>query len=193
MIQKNSEKGNPNILEVEHLESSQEAWTFSPTRSLNLTEGRGGTHRYKLVKWHLTTKLSWQLSSVSRLTGQQCSSRRQAGLLGQMITWVHAIIIRLILINPLPLEQTLEFNSWERKHPPAGKLDPHGLKCPSHSTALCDPVLCRGADHLSNSTDLSLPTSCLQPLRMSLRPSNKTPKSYPALWDLIPAILVLSH
>lgn len=63
MIQKNSEKGNINILVVEHLESSQEAWTFSLTRSLNLTErrggeGRGGTHRHKLVKWHLTAKLS---------------------------------------------------------------------------------------------------------------------------------------
>lgn len=43
MIQKNSEKGNINVLVVEHLESSQEAWTFSLTRSLNLAEGRGGT------------------------------------------------------------------------------------------------------------------------------------------------------
>jgi len=75
----------------------------------------------------------------------------------------------------LPLEETLEFNSWERKlYPRAGKLDPHSLKCPSHS-ALCNPVLCRGADYLFKSTDLSLLTSCLQPLRTSLPPSNKTP------------------
>lgn len=42
MIQKNSEKGNISILGVEHLESSQEAWTFSLTRSLNLFFFFGG-------------------------------------------------------------------------------------------------------------------------------------------------------
>lgn len=57
MIQEKSEKGNINILVVEPLESSQEVWTFSLTRSLNLTGGREA-HRYKLVKWHLTAKLS---------------------------------------------------------------------------------------------------------------------------------------
>lgn len=123
MIQKNSEQGNTNILVVEHLESSQTAWTFSPTRSLNLTEGRGGAHRYKRVKRHLTTKLSWlsgQLSSVSRFTGQWCSSRRQVGLLGQMITWVHAIIIRLITINPYPWNRHSN-STAEKENIPAGR------------------------------------------------------------------------
>lgn len=192
MIQKNSEKGDTNILEVEHLESSQEAWTFSPTRSLNLTEGRGGAHRYKLVKWHLTTKLSWQLSSVSRLTGQRRSSRRQAGLSGQMITWVHATIIRPILINSYPWNRH-SIQQLRKKTPAGREARSPRPQMPFPVYCSCDPVLCRGADYLFKSTDLSLLTSCLQPLRTSLRPSNETPKSYPALWDLIPAILVLSH
>ena len=193
MIQKNSEKGNINILVVEHLESSQAAWTFSPTRSLNLTEGRGAAHRYKRVKWHLTTKLSWQLSSVSRLTGQWCSSRRQVGLLGQMITWVHAIIIRLITINPYPWNRHSNSTAEKENIPDGREAGSPQPQVPFYSTALCDPVLRRAGDYLFKSTDLSLLTYCLQPLSTSLRPSNKTPKSYPSLWDLIPAILVLSH
>lgn len=44
MIPKNSEKGNINILVVEHLERSQEAWTFSLTGSLNLAGGGRDAH-----------------------------------------------------------------------------------------------------------------------------------------------------